>query len=364
MRAWLEIDLEVIGQNVTIIRRHVGQNVGLIAVVKADAYGMGLPKMAEFLDAHGVDMFAVIGVEEAFQIRQVSNKPILVMGYVDSKDLVDAAEAGLILSLYDKEMVPLYERVAARLAQTIHVHVKVETGFNRLGMSVDDAADFLMSQRLFPHLKVEGIFSHLANPTKRQKNLEQLQKLQELLVKIQGKCPVLPIHLTSSYALEDFKEGYFDAVRVGIALYGGEALPGLQQAVTCKAMVMQVKPVAKGEGVSYDHKYIVPKDITVAVIAIGHSEGLSRSLSGKLSVLIGGQKVPIIGLICMNLMIADVTGLPVKRGDEAVIIGSQKDKDGKVATIKPSELAIAGGISHHEVITRLGKSLPKFYLPR
>ncbi len=369
MRAWLEIDLDRLRNNYQIVRQQVGSTVGIIAVVKSNAYGIGIKEVVEALDGMptggGVEMFAVVDLNEAFQVRTVSQKPVLILGYVDSKDLIEAIENDFILNLYDKSLVPFYERVAARLDRTVRVHVKLDTGLNRLGMSVDDAADFLVSSRLFPHLSVEGIFSHLATPADSDQNNRQLACLHELLVKIQGKTDVLPIHLVSSQALANCKEGYFDAVRVGLALYGTEpVLPGLELVYCCKSVVMQVKTVLAGEGVGYGHLFKAERETTVAVVAIGYGEGLSQLMTGQLEVLIQGQKVPVIGQISMNVITADVTDLGVKRGEEVVIIGSQKGVDGTEATISPAELAKRVGIRHHELMTRLGVSLPKFYRPR
>lgn len=365
MRAWLEIDLDQLRANYQIVRAHVGASVGIIAVVKSDAYGLGLAEVARALESTDVAMFAVIDVAEAIRVRQVSAKPILILGYVDSKDLVEAIEAGFVLSLYDKELVPFYERVAARLGQNVRVHVKVDTGLNRLGMKPEDAADFLMSSRLFPHVSVEGIFSHLGNATDANQNQAQLAQLHDLLVKIQGKTEVLPIHLVSSYALTNFKEGYFDAVRVGLALYGTDAvLPGLQPVYSCKSVVMQVKNLPAGAGVGYGQLFTTSHETTIAVIAIGYGEGLSQIMTGRLEVLIQGQKVPAVGQISMNMITVDVTGLGAKRGDEVVIIGSQKAADGSESTITAVELAKRSGIRHHELVTRLGLALPKFYRPR
>lgn len=368
MRAWLEVNIATLQDNFRLIRATVGNAVGVIAVVKSDAYGLGIEPIVtglEKMEASGVAMYAVIDVAEAFRVRSVTEKPILVLGYVDSNDLVHAIEAGFVLSAYDKDLIPFYERVAHRLGKVVRVHVKVDTGLNRLGMNIDDAADFLSSQRLFPHISVEGIFSHLANAANSEQNGLQLSRLHELLVKIQGKTEVLPIHLASSYALPGFRVGYFDAVRIGLALYGtDEVLPGLQPVYSCKSVVMQVKTVPAGTGVGYNHLFKADRETTLAVVAIGYGEGLSQVMTGKLDVIIQGKKVPVVGQISMNMVTADVTGLAVKRGEEVVIVGSQKGPDGATATTTVAELAKRSGIRHHELITRLGLGLPKFYEPR
>lgn len=362
MHAWLEIDCDVVRQNTSRVREYIGSGVDIIAVVKTEAYGHGLSEMTALLDSENVQSFAVMTLDEARQARQHSAKPILIMGYLDTKEVTDAIEEEFVLSLYDREQFAPYQRFAERMGKRLKAHLKLETGLNRLGVSPEEAKVFLTGLRHFPNLEVEALFSHLACADQRDQNLKQLRVIQNLLVDIQGQAPLLPIHLVSSYALRDFKEGYFDAVRVGLALYGiDEVIEGLTPALACKSRVMQVKVVAVGESVSYGHYFTAERPTTIAVISIGYGDGLSQIFRGQMSVLINGQKFPIIGQICMNHIIADVTDSSVKRGDEVVVIGSQKAVDGSVATITVTELAQQGRIRHHEIVTRLGRALIKKY---
>ncbi len=362
MHAWLEINCDAVRGNLARVKEFIGNGVEIIAVVKTDAYGHGLEEMTKLLDGEGVNQFAVMTLDEARQARRHTEKPILVMGYLDTKEVTDAIEEEFILSLYDREQLAPYQRFAQRMGKRLKVHLKLETGLNRLGVSPEEAKELLTNLHYFPDLEVEAIFSHLACADKREENLKQLAVIQDLLVDIQGKAPLLPIHFVSSYALRDFKEGYFDAVRIGLALYGiDEAIDGLVPALTCKSRVMQVKEVAKGQGVSYGHYFVAERPTTIAVISIGYGDGLSQVFRGNMSVLINGARLPVVGQICMNHIIADVTDSIVKRGDEVVVIGSQKGSDGKVATITVAELAQQGRIRHHEIVTRLGRALTKLY---
>ena len=173
----------------------------------------------------------------------------------------------------------------------------------------------------------------------------------------------MPIHFVSSGSLENFPEGRFDAVRVGLALYGvDEALPGIRPTLTCKSVVMQVKDVAAGEGVSYGHLFVAERPTTIAVVAIGYAEGYTQALTGRAEVLVKGRRVRVLGKICMNLITVDVTDLTVRRGDEVVLLGSQKDESGELSTITASELALWSSLRHHEIITRFGTALPRIYL--
>lgn len=362
MHAWLEIDRDVIRRNYQKVREAIGNTVEVIAVVKSNAYGHGLEEVVKLLNETDVEMFAVISIEEARQVAGISSKPVLVMGYLDSKEITDAIDEGFVLNLHDLEQAPMYQRFAERMGRNARVHLKVETGLNRLGVTPEQAVDLLTGQDRYPNLKIEAMFSHLACSTEKDKNMAQLRILQDILIDIEGKAPLLPVHLDSSYALKNFSEGYFDAVRLGLALYGvDEVLPGLEPSLTCKSVVMQVKKVKKGEGISYGHLFVAPKDIEVAVIAIGYADGLSQALRDKLTVLIDGREAPVLGQICMNMIIADVSGIEAKRGTEVVIIGKQKGSDGKIGNVAITDLAKRSSIRHHEILIRMGLALPKRY---
>lgn len=362
MHAWLEIDLDTIKHNFGRIKETVGNGVDIISVVKADAYGHGLEKVVEILDQEYTSAFAVIALDEAHIVRRISNKPILIMGYLDSKELTDAIDAGYILSLYDREQFAYYQRIAERMGKKVVVHLKVETGLNRLGVMPEDAVEFLTGLHRFPNIDVQAIFSHLSCADNKEQNMVQLRAIQNLLVETQGKAPLLPIHLVSSYALGNFKEGYFDAVRVGLALYGMDSvLNNLRPTLACKAKVMQVKEILSGEGVSYGKHHITNKPTKIAIISIGYSDGLSQVFKNNMSVLINGDKFPVIGQICMNHIVVDITKSKVKRDDEVVIIGKQKSPDGKESEITISKLAQQGRIRHHEIVVRLGGALRRIY---
>lgn len=362
MRAWVEVDLGAIERNVERVKKEVGSGVEIMAVVKADAYGLGLEEIVRTIDPLSVDSYAVISIEEAQRVRAISNKPILIMGYLDTKEITDAISEGFVLSLYDKELIPVFERFALRIGCQAKAHLKVETGLNRLGMDVEDAIDFITNQRHFPNIKLEAVFSHLYKSSNKAASSDQLQQLQQLIVAVGDKAPLVPMHLASSYSLGQFKEGYLDGVRIGLAIYGiDNVLPDLEPAFQCKALIMQVKEVGPGEGVSYGHLYTTNKPTKIAIVPVGYAEGLSQVLAGKLSALVQGIERPVLGQICMNHIVVDVTGLDVKRGDEVVIIGLQKKADGTISTIRVADVAKKSNIRHHEIVTRLGRGLPRIY---
>ncbi|HEY3781554.1 MAG TPA: alanine racemase [Fimbriimonadaceae bacterium] len=357
MRAWLEIDLGVIGQNVDVIKSYIGKT-GIIAVVKSDAYGHGIEQTAKLLEKKGVLAFAVISLEEAVRVRRVSNIPVLIMGYLDDQEIEQAIACGFVLSLFDKDLAHLYEAAAHKLGRTAMVHLKVETGLNRLGLQADEAEFILMNQGKFPHLRIESVYSHLSTSSVREDNLGQLARFQKLLAKFHAAGEKLPLHMANSHALGNFQEGFFSATRLGLALYGvDEVIPGLQPSLECKAVIIQRKTVKKGEGISYNKLFRAPKNMEVGVIGIGYGEGLSQALTGKANVLVNGKKTPILGQICMNLSVIDLTGIQGERGTVVTVVGKQDDE-----TISVIDLAKAAGIRHHEILCRFGLALPRTYI--
>ena len=351
MRAWLEIDLGIVARNCDIVQQHIGSRSRILAVVKSDAYGHGLEAIVRTLETK-VSGFAVIELEEALRVRKLSNRPTLILGYVADDQIAEAISQGFHLSLYDIELVHRFEEVAANLGLKANVHLKIETGLNRLGVQPEEAVSFLASLGQHPGLNLAGVYSHLAKSADPESNEVQMRRFREALA---GSA--LPMHLANSHALAKFGDDFLDFVRVGLAMYGVEpVLPGLKPALTCKSVVIQRKRVRKGEGVSYNHLFRAPEDMDIAVIGIGYAEGLSQGLTGKARVLVCGKSTPIIGQICMNLCTIDARGLPVERGDEVVVVGEQGSE-----AIRIPELAAAAGLRHHEIITRFGLALPKIY---
>jgi alanine racemase len=363
MRAWLEVDLDVVAANYDIVKRHVGDLTGVFAVIKADAYGHGIEAVVRTLDPQGVHGYAVISLEEALRVRAISHRPVLILGYLDDEELATAIENGFSLNLYDLELARLVQATCDQLGAKARVHLKVETGLNRLGMAPEEALFFVANRDSFPSLEVEAIFTHLSTSSDRHEDLRQLAEFDRALGQMGALGFFAARHMANSHALAHFPEGFFDFVRVGLALYGvEEVLPGLQPSLQCKSVVIQRKHLRRGHSVSYNKLFTAPQDMEIAVIGIGYAEGLSQALTGKAQVLVGGQKKPIIGQICMNLCVVDVTGAEAARGDEVVVIGSQRDEQGGTQTLRVADLAKAAGLRHHEIITRLGKSLPKIYL--
>jgi len=362
MRAWLEIDLGVVSRNCDSIKQHLGKT-GVIAVVKSDAYGHGIEAVVRVLEKKGILAFAVISIEEATRVRKVTTLPVLIMGYLDDHEIEQAVACGFVLSLFDIELAHLYQAAAAKVGKRAIVHLKIETGLNRLGLQPEEAEYLLLNQELFPHLRMEAVFSHLSTSADRVENMGQLERFEDLLKKTWHGEQTLPLHFANSHALTDFREGFYNAVRLGLALYGVDTvIPGLEPSMECKAVIIQRKKVRAGEGISYNKLFRAPKDMEVGVIGIGYAEGLTQALTGKANVLVEGHRTPILGQICMNLSVIDLTDLPGQRGTHVTVVGKQTREDGTEESIKVLDLAAAAGIRHHEILTRFGLALPRIYI--
>lgn len=352
----------VVARNCDTIRAHLGHS-GVIAVVKSDAYGHGIEAVARVLDKSGILAFAVISLEEALRVRSVTLLPVLIMGYLEVEEIDEAISRDFVLSLYDRQLADLYEVRAAAQGKRVIVHIKVETGLNRLGLQFEEAEDLLRNQESYPHLRVEAVYSHLSTSSNRDASMGQLTRFENLVRTTWHGEQILPLHFANSHALTDFREGFYNAVRLGLALYGVDSvIPGLMPSLECKAKIVQRKKVKAGEGISYNRLFIAPREMEVGVVGIGYAEGLTQALTGKANVLVAGHKTPILGQICMNLCIVDLTGIPGERGDVVTIVGRQRREDGEEEEIRVLDLAEAAGIRHHEILTRFGLALPRVYV--
>lgn len=353
-------------------RRIVGPRVVIMAVVKANAYGHGLMQVAEALRREKI-WFAVDKVEEGIALRNLKIKqPILVMGYTPLDGLGDAAKNNLDLTVYNYETV---ERLA-RLHLPIRVHLKLETGTTRQGVGKSDAVELAKKIIVSKTITLAGISTHFANieDTVRHSYADlQLACYGDIVRHISklmsGKKTWLR-HTASSAGAILFPQTHFDAVRIGISLYGmwpsretivaahaaGRNRVRLRPALTWKTIVAQVKSVARGTPISYGLTERVSRPSKIAVIPIGYYDGYDRGLSSVGSVLIRGRRAKVMGRVCMNMMMVDATGVPgVSLEDEVIVLGkSGRDE------ITADEIAGKIGTIPYEITTRIQESLPRF----
>jgi alanine racemase len=355
--------------NFKLVQKTVGTSVPVMAMVKADAYVHGSVKAAEAFARSGCSRFGIAELREAVLLRKagVTGDIYVTIGF-DPENAGCFFEYDLIPVLYSIEAAKALSAAAVSLNRQIAVHVKVDTGMGRLGFLPADVPAFFELIDTLPGLTLAGLMSHF--PTSDTPESRTTLKGIELF---NGLCSALKnrgngsCHIANSAAVLNFPNAYHDMVRGGIALYGyhpagktsaGEFPDGgLQQAMSFTSKVLQVKKVPAGTGVSYGHTYVTPSETTLAVIPVGYEDGLSRSLSNKAEVLIGGKRAKIRGRICMNMCMADITGVEgVQAGDEAVFLGRQGTE-----TISADDIAEKMDSISYEVLCMFGHNNNRNY---
>ncbi len=363
---WIEINQKALLSNLRQFRQRVGKRTKIMAVVKANAFGHGILAVAQIV-APKVDWFGVNRLEEGLALRQMKIKsPILILGYLPPLAMREAISHDLSFVVLNLSAAKRAQQAARKLSQRAKVHLKVETGTNRLGICGKELirlAKFCSSQN---ELFLEGLYTHYANI---EDTLDssfaqgQLRKFKEAERFMQKKGVKIPLkHTACTAATILFEETNFNLIRLGIGLYGlwpsretkisaqekGIKI-NLQPVLTWKTKIAQIKAVAKGETVGYGRTFITSRKTKIAVLPIGYWDGYDRGLSSSGRVLIKGHSAPVIGRICMNMMMVDVTEIPlIKPEDEVVLLGKQGKEE-----ITTEEIAQKMGTINYEVVTRI-----------
>ena len=365
---WVEIDLSAIANNTRQIKALLGPRVRILASLKADAYGHGVVKVARTVLHNGASMLGVATVSEARPLREAGiAAPILVFGYVPPWQMREAVRLDLAVTLYSVESAQALSRAALALKQSAKVHIKIDTGMGRLGIRAEQVDEVLALVReilALPGLEMEGIFTHFAlADTQDQAHMYlQLARFREVVGTLEelGLRPPL-VHAANSAALLSLPESHFDMVRPGIALYGldpSEEVPipeSFRPALSFKTQVSQVKVIPAGECISYGCTYVTETPTRVAVLPVGYADGFRRAPTNWGSVLLHGQAAPILGRVCMDQCIIDVTHIPQTRvGDEVVLIGRQGQ-----ASLTAEIVAQRLGTSNYEVVSAILARVPR-----
>lgn len=368
--AWVEVNRKKAIHNFLEVRRAVGPNVKICAVVKADSYGMGSMELSKMYLENGVDMFAVAVISEALELRQeIKDKDILVLGYTPEEFYDDAINNNITLSVYNYELAEKLNAVAKSLDKKAKVHIKVETGMNRLGfLPTEENADKVAAISKMSNISIEGAFSHQAKADEKDKTTahKQAGKFISFMKMLEERDVTIPIkHIANSATIIDLPEYYFDMVRPGIILSGFYPSDEVNMdeykfeiCVTLKARVANVKTIEAGEGVGYGHLFSAEKSTVVGTIPLGYADGYSRLLSNKGYIVVKGVKCLILGKVCMDQFMVDLSGVENPQiGDEAIIYG-----DGTDGAMTAEDVANMRGTISYEVLTNLGKRLPKIYV--
>lgn len=365
---WVEIDLSAIANNTRQIKRMVGERVRILASLKADAYGHGALKVARTVLHNGASMLGVATVSEAAPLREAGiNPPILVFGYVPAWQMREAVRLGLTITLYTPEAAQALSRAALALDRTVKVHVKVDTGMGRLGIraeQVDEVVKLVQEIIDLPGLELEGIFTHFAMADSRDQTHARMQlaRFQNILHALEEKNLRPPlVHAANSAAIISLPEAHFDMVRPGIALYGLDPseevrLPGgFRPALSFKTQVAQVKLIPAGECISYGCTFYTEHPTLIAVLPVGYADGFRRAPKNWGTVLIHGQEAPLLGRVCMDQCMVDVSHIrQVRVGDEVVLIGRQG-----MASLTAEEVARRLGTINYEVVSEILARVPR-----
>ena len=358
-RCWAEVDLSRLVQNYHNALSHLHSGAQLICVLKADAYGLGAKAVAQRLWQEGQRLFAVASYNEAAQLRRaLPDAEVLILGLCGQAQLKKAIESGLLLTVFTAAYAQSVIAAAKEAGRPARVHVKIETGLNRIGLLPQDAPDVVQAMQASGVARIEGLFTHLAlrDTASDRAQLDRLTGVRDALAARGIRIPM--VHALDSIGMVRYPDDQMDAVRTGAWLYGvyprGYAHPEESRlAMTVKTRIAQLHCVKAGECLGYDETHPVARDSVVATLSAGYIDGYPRQNSrGEVEVC--GRRAPVVGLVCMDQMMVDVTDIPgAREGDEVVLLGG---------SIGVDEYAEWTGLNRNESLARTGKRVPRVYL--
>ena len=368
---WVELAAQAPDHNISELRRSASTDVLFCATVKANAYGHGVKEIVGLLPS--ADWFAVNSFEEAFELRELGVKrPILLLGYVPFSQLEKAVHSDLRLTVSNQETVQTLTRLRLQ-EKKAKLHVKVDTGIGRQSVMPEDLDSLIDSIRQTENLHLEGISTHFANiddTVNPEYSEEQLSLFRRLLDRLGKRGISIPIvHAANTAACVLYPETHFTMMRPGLGIYGfwpsreafvtaklrNPSIPALQPVLTWKTRVAQVKKLPEGNYVSYGCTFRATRNTTLAILPVGYGDGYDRGLGNTAHVLIRGKRAPVVGRVCMNLTMADVTDIPgISVEDEVVLLGRDGDEN-----ISADTMATWLGTINYEVVTRISPLLPR-----
>lgn len=365
----VEIDLDAIAQNVVAFRRHLGNKAKILATVKGDAYGHGAIHVAKAALEAGAEGLCVSFIDEAIELRKAGIKaPILVFSYTPTDVLELALQYRLMLTVYSEDTLTALQHLVRSSGQSIKIHVKVDTGMGRLGLQPQEVLPFVQKAMSEPLLEVDGLYTHFSTADEGDKAYtnRQVQAFQRVIDELAAAGIHLPcIHAANSAAAIDLPEYAFDMIRLGISLYGlypsvevNHQAVALQPALSLKSRVIRCEKPPAGTGISYGRLFTTTGNETIATVPVGYADGFSRRLSERGFALVHGKRVPIVGRVCMDHIMLDVSAIPdVAVGEEVVLYGRQGEE-----CISVNEVATLLGTISHEVVCMLNHRVPRVYL--
>ena len=373
MRAWAEIDLDALKHNIREIRRVTEPSAKVMAVIKADAYGHGFKEVAKVAAQNGVNYFAVATLDEAVQLRQAQfQQNVMILGGLEDEDVMDAVQNDISLTVFEYDFAQLISDCAVSCGKTAKIHIKLDTGMSRIGFvaGVSEEADRAVIEEILAisrldGIEIEGIFSHFSTSDEADPSYTRLQfrRFMSICNGLENAGLHIPLrHIANSAAIMMYPEYHLDMVRAGIILYGlypsndvDQTKIDLKPVMTLKAKITYIKDLAAGRGVSYGKEYITTGNTQLATVPVGYADGFLRGFAKGGHMLVGGKKVPIVGRICMDQCMIDVTNVNnINKGDEVTIFTDH--------TITADTLAQQIGTINYEIICMISKRVPRIYL--
>lgn len=358
---FITVDLNEIGRNMDLICQMAGSDTAVMPVIKANGYGHGALNIAPVLMERGARYLAVATLTEALELRSVyPDYPLFILGHTPDRLLSLAVENRITQTVFSLEQAKLLSRLAAQSGMDAVIHLKVDTGFHRLGT---DSLEALAAICRLPHLITEGIFSHLALAGDRE-NQEQYRRFTYIIQALQAQGFTFRYHhLADSIAAVDYPQYRMDMIRPGALVFGMKGFHkgalDVRQAISFRTRISQIHSIKKGEGVGYDYLWTAPEDTRIGTLPFGYADGYPRNMRGKGYVSIQGAKCPIIGVICMDQCMVDLSAAPeAKEGDLAIIYGSGEN------SMDIEEAARLAQTNKNEIISRLSQRPPRLYLSK
>ena len=369
-RTWAEIDLGAIAYNLQNIRRMTADEASIMCIVKADAYGHGFFEIAKTLQENGADAFGVATFEEAKLLRDRGFRELLlVLGRVDETLAKEMVKYDISATVFDKQFAKAMSDAAGSVGKKAKIHIKLDTGMSRIGFGCTEKdAEVICEICNLPNVEPEGIFTHLACADEKDRIMSNAQfaLFQKMLTKLQTMGVHFPYrHICNSAGIMELPEYHMTMVRPGIILYGcypsqdneNDSLP-LKPAMTVKARITRIETLPAGTSISYGATYKTEKETKIATVSIGYADGYFRSLSGKAYMTVHGVKAPVVGRICMDQCMIDVSSVNnISVGDEVIVFGNGGDNSPTVET-----LAKNAGTVPHEILSLTGNRTPRVFI--
>ncbi len=370
-RVYAEVNLDAVEANADALHANIAENTKMLAVIKTDGYGHGSVPIAKLLESKEyLYGYAVATWEEAHVLRsQGIQKPILILGYTFPYTYEHLIMEDIRPAVFREDSISLMAEVAAKTGRKMKVHIKVDTGMNRIGIKPDDSGlAFVKKLMEQDGIEIEGIFTHFARADETDKTnaLKQLGTFSNFIHRIEQELSLqIPIkHCSNSAAMMEMPAANMDMVRAGIALYGlypseevSRDSVKLTPALSLHSHIVYVKTIYPGEAVSYGGTFVADREMRVATIPVGYGDGYPRGLSGVGQVLIHGRRANVLGRVCMDQFMVDVTHIPdVKEGDAVVLIGGDGQEN-----ISAEELGDLSGRFNYELVCDFGKRIPRVY---